>query len=190
VLDPSETSDRSTRTLFARAHLALVALSLLLGLAALPARLAHLARLAGAGTALERGVLAADERLAPDATAGQVRWRTSLAASASAPASRSGLALAWRFFAASCADVSRGDRLYLSRPNDALYMYGNFLCSPARLEVAPAPTPPLVLGSDLVNASARRDCGELDWLRSSGYAGCVAVRGGELRLEPVPGAAP
>jgi len=187
VPDPSETPGGSARSraALARVHLALVVVSLALTLAALPQRVGYLARLARAGSALERGALAADERIAPDATAGQVRWRASLAAPPAGAAPRSGLALAWRFFAARCAGARAGDRYYLARPNDALYMYGNFLCAPARLEVAPPPVPPLVLGSDLAGASARRGCEEIDWLRERGYAGCVETRGDELRLVPV-----
>lgn len=191
VPGPSETPGGSARarTALARVHLALVVLSLALALATLPQRVGYLARLARSGSALERGTLAADERIAPDATAGQVRWRKSLGAPPAGAAPRSGLALAWRFFAARCGGAA-GDRYYLARPNDALYMYGNFLCAPARLEVAPPPTPPLVLGSDLVAASARRTCGELEWLRAQGYAGCIEVRDGDLRLESVEGNPP
>jgi hypothetical protein len=192
VPDPSETPGGSARarTALARVYLALVVVSLALALVALPQRVGYLTRLARAGNALERGALAADERVAPDATAGQVRWRASLAEAPAGAAPRSGLALAWRFFAARCAGARAGNRYYLARPNDALYMYGNFLCAPARLEVAPPPVPPLVLGSDLAGASARRACGELEWLRERGYAGCIEVRDGGLRLESVDGSVP
>lgn len=163
---------------------------LALSLAALVPRLVYLARLGAASDARARGLLAADERVSPYAAAGQVKWRRELARQASEGRARaSGLALAWAFFVDRREQVPPGSRILLSRPNDALYQFGNFLWYPSRLEVAPDVTVALADGEDLRRAAVRRDCTERDWLRENGYSGCVAVAGAELQLHGI-GAAP
>ena len=161
-----------------------------LSLAALVPRLFYLARLAAASGARARGALAADERVSPYTAAGQVNWRRELALrSREGRSQASGLALAWTFFADRRDRLPPGSRILLSRPNDALYQFGNFFWYPSRLEVAPNVAVPLADGEDLRRAAARRDCSDRDWLLANGYAGCVDAVGGELQLHGI-GAAP
>jgi hypothetical protein len=168
----------------ARALLRL-ALGACLALAAssLVPRAAYLAQLAALPDARARGALAADERLSPLATAGQVRWRRELdRRDREGRAGASGLSLAWRFFVDTRERLPPGSRVLLARPNDALYQFGNFLWHPTRLEVAPEVSAPLADGDDLRRAAAGRDCSERAWLRDEGYAGCVEAVGARLRL--------
>jgi hypothetical protein len=159
--------------------------ALALSALALPRRVAYLARLAEAPGARARGALAADEHVSPLATAGQVRWRHELARR---PPRGSGQAAAWTFFVAARASVAPGGRVFLARPNDLLYQYGNFLLFPARVEVAPAAGARLAGGADLVRAAAGRTCADLEWLRASGYSDCIEARGAGLFLVPLGGA--
>lgn len=163
-----------------------IAACFVLSLAALVPRFTYLARLAGAPDARARGALAADERVSPFATAGQVRWRRELAGRAREGRTQiSGLALAWAFFADQSHQVRPEARILLSRPNDALYQFGNFLWFPARLEVAPNILAPLADGEDLRRAAVRRECSDSAWLRTNGYAGCIDTDGAQLRLHMV-----
>ncbi len=186
VLSAPESPLRPRRRERVAAALVLAA-ALLLSAAALPGRVAYLARLAAAGDARARGTIAADENLSPLATAGQVRWRRALA---EGPPSGSGQAAAWSFFTGVRAPPGAGRRVFLARPNDLLYQYGNFLLFPARVEVTPAHGARLADGADLVRAAAPRTCADTDWLRAAGYAACIETRGHRLALIPVGGATP
>lgn len=182
-MNPSQSPRRAGRGAlsFLLAGCLLAALALAAGV--LPRRVAYLIELARAAGPAARGAWAASETVSPYATAGQVEWRRELDRPAARGAHRrSGLALAWTFFVAHRDGLGDHDRVYLAVPNDALYFYGNFLWSPARLEVAPPPFPPLATGADLARASTRRRCSERDALVAEGYAGCIDAAGGRLEL--------
>jgi hypothetical protein len=193
VIPPPATPARGAgRARLERAALALaLAAALALSISVLPSRIAYLERLAGARDVRERGALAADERVSPLATAGQVRWRQQLRHERpGGPARVSGLERAWTFFVDARVRIAPGARVFLARPNDLLYEFGNFLLWPARLEVATAVALPLADGEDLVRAAAARTCADREWLRASGYSACVEARGAGLALVPAGGSAP
>ena len=134
-------SDRSVaaRRLAAR----LVALALALHFAVALAELAPLARLAVSLTRLDfaaRGELAADERRAPLATSGQVRYRRRIAEEARAGRrGRSAVAYSWSFLWRTRGELVAADRIVVDPPETIPYFYATFLWFPVPVEVGPSP---------------------------------------------------
>ena len=160
--------------------------AVVVALAARRAEPGYLVRLLTAEGTVERGALAADERLSPFPTSGQVGWRQSLAGSP--PAGSSAAANVWRFYVTNAGVAAPGERVFVSPPAELLVYFGNFLWYPARLEVGP-PSGRALTASDALRAEAWQRPPNTDLpaeLARLGYRHAVLAEPEGLRLIGLP----